>query len=235
MCDALSDFVGRTPDVCVNRHTGLHITLATHLNTEKRRKGFAARVTRLEPGLYTLVAPSRLYDCYGNWKYDRRDRNHYCRPLREGDRSDWERPFDTLARRASRYCSVNLLKASNSMRLLEVRMHHGTTEYRKIIPWIALWMQIFNRSRYSWEGEPQFGRVMPKGNSRVAWWQVEREDIFMLLREEGIFLPRAFEQLLRNRRKEMRASWNRAVPQRVSKWVDVGWYSDESPATQSAP
>lgn len=103
-------------------------------------------------------------------------------------------------------------------------MHQGTTEARRIIPWIGLWMHIFNRARYSWQGPPKFGRVLPKGNAVISRPQVWREDIFRLLRCEGIVLGSAFETLLRDRRRELRASWERAVPQRVACWAAEGWY-----------
>lgn len=221
---AVDELVQSSQTLCANFCTGLHITLATRLDTRERRNGFAARVSRLEPGLFTLVSPSRLFLPIGSWAYVRRKRNFYCAPLREIRQFRARRSF-TGRMPFSRYHSVNLTRLGNPYQLLEVRMHNGTTDYRKIVPWIALWMQIFNRSRYDWNGEAEFGRVMPGGNTPIGRWRVDQEDIFQLLRNEGIYLPSSFERILWERRRQLRHSWVRAVPQRVRRWDAAGWYN----------
>ena len=229
VAQAVTNLVRQSSDLCIDPSTGLHVTLATRLDTPERRSGFAGRLTRLEPGLFTLVAPSRLYELDYDREYNNRRRNGYCPPLRElkhlpGEAvgSEWS---DT-----SRYQSVNLLRMNDPVQLLEIRMHQGTTDYRKIILWISLWMQIFNRSRYDWCGKPEFGRVFPRGNSRVSFSQVDNEDIFRLLKREGILLPASFERLLWERRRELRQAWAYAVPNRVDCWDAAGWYDrDRAP------
>ena len=224
----LNGLVKDSPILRVNVDTGLHVTLATRLNTERRLRGFVSRLTRLEAGLYTLVAPSRLYEWTNSNLYLRRRRNPYCEPVCEATALRRDQSFAQFANSAGRYRSVNLTKKYGRTRLLEVRMHHGTTDFRKIIPWIGLWMHIFNHSRYSWRGEPMFGRVMPKGDTAISLNQVLREDFFRLLRREGIELPDGFELLLRERRKELRPYWTRAVPNRVASWASAGWYDEMS-------
>jgi superfamily II DNA or RNA helicase len=222
--EGLSSLVKDSPILRVNVDTGLHITLATRLDTESRLRGFVSRLTRLEAGLYTLVAPSRLYEWVNRNLYIRRRRNQYCMPVCEATGLRRNMSFSHLAEVAGRYRSVNLTKLFGQTRLLEVRLHHGTTEARKILPWICLWMHIFNHARYSWRGEPSFGRVMPKGDTAISLNQADREDIFRLLRQEGISLPNEFERLLRERRKELRPYWARAVPKRVAIWAEAAWY-----------
>ncbi|WP_404308163.1 helicase-related protein [Neorhodopirellula lusitana] len=225
----LDRFLDQSPTMRINHQTGLHITLATRLNTKKRRRGFAARLTRLENGLYTLVAPSRLYHWDGPYTYNNRRRNEYCEPYRDHGYLE-ELPSLLSSGSLSRYHSVNLDRIDNEIQLLEVRMHQGTTDYRKIIPWIALWMQIFNHSRYQWQGEYEFGRVLPGGNTAIGLWRVGTEDIFQLLEREKIFLPQPLRQLLRKRRRKLRGSWKHAVPNRVARWEAGGWYDCIDPA-----
>ncbi|WP_167546684.1 DEAD/DEAH box helicase [Stieleria maiorica] len=223
--EAVTDLVERSPNLRVNAQTGLHITLATRLNTPERRHGFAARLTRLEAGLFTLVAPSRLFQWLGNRTYSKRSRNEYCKPLRELTLQT----FNQCVRQWSfpRYHSINLRRMNANVQLLEVRMHQGTTEYQKIIPWISLWMQIFNHSRYAWEGHPEFGKVYPGGNRSIGRETASKEDIFRLLQLEGIVLPVALKRMLWERREQLRSSWMHAVPRRVQVWTDAGWYDAE--------
>ncbi len=217
----LADLVAPPPGA-YNYRTGLHITLATQLTTSKRLRGFISRFTRLEPGLFTLVSPSRLYG-FDGLGYHRRGRNPFCRPLREAVDDVWlASPY--YFRCFGRHRSVNLTKAANRIQLLEVRMHNGTVDYRKIIPWICLWMKIFNHSRYRWRGEPRLGRIFRGGNRRVSVTKAAHEDIFNLLRDEGIVLGAELEAILRRRRDNLKPHWQEAVPQRVEAWEKAGWY-----------
>ncbi len=223
VCAAVHHLAEQTPELQINPATGLHVTLATHLKTERRRMGFASLVTRLEPGLFTLVAPSRFYRWEGNWQYNRRCRNGYCQPLREGQRCDTPR-FAEWADAKGRFRSVNLTKAAGRPHLLEIRMHQGTVDARKIIPWISLWMHIFNACRYRWKGNAHQGPALPGGNTTIGRNQVAREDIFSLLKNEGILLPPALEQLLYRRRYELRQAWRCAIPKRAACWEAAAWY-----------
>jgi hypothetical protein len=224
-CNGLTALVAEEPGLTANNYQcGLHITLGTRLNTDERLCGFLRRVQRLEPGLCTLVAPSRLYAFDGS-TYDRHHRNHYCRPLREaGELIDEIDLADFAAWVPNRYHSVNVTKAYENVQKLEVRMHGGTTEYRKVALWLSLWMQIFNHSRYSWMGPSAWGSVLPGGNTAVGQWKVEQEDLLHLLQQEDIHLDRGLEAALRQRRAELRPVWEAAVPQRVGSWNRAGWY-----------
>ncbi|MBA4190271.1 MAG: hypothetical protein C0467_19980 [Planctomycetaceae bacterium] len=228
-CKAISELVeSSNGTLVVNHRTGLHVTLATQLNTEERLKSFVRLVQRLEPGLFTLVAPSRLYEFNPTTQsYSRRQGNQYCRPLRKLgdpaaiDLNRFVRDYE------NRYHSVNLIKSKDPVPLLEVRMHHGTHEFNKIALWVSLWMQIFNTARYRWSGPAWSGLVMPGRNNKISLAQADREDIVTLLKQEGIATTPGFAALLRRNRAELRTSWEAVVPNRVGRWATAGWYVDE--------
>ncbi len=198
----LRRLTGPDSDFTVNHCTGLHLTLGTRLNSREKLLGFVHRLQRLEPGLYTLVAPSRLYPLM-NGHYDLRNRNEYCAPFREEARRELA---DALL---DRYHSVNLTHASDDIQKLEVRLHHGTVDFHKIALWVSLWMNIFNHSRYQWTGSAAHGRVFPRGNCGVNLEQVAREDILALLDNEGIHLRQRREMVWTSLLVGGRCLWGR--------------------------
>lgn len=224
-CDAITALVEESGgELRVNHRTGLHLTLATRLDTDERLRGFVKLVQRIEPGLFTMVTPSRLYSFNPKSGYARRVGNDYCLPLRGiGDpgRLDLNR---FAADYANRYHTVNLTKSQDDVPLLEVRMHHGTHEFNKIALWLSLWMQLFNTARYRWTGPARPGLVLPGRNNKIALAAADREDIVALLEAEGVPLTPEFVRLLKNRRRELRAAWEKVVPNRVGRWAAAGWY-----------
>jgi hypothetical protein len=225
-CDALSAFLAGRPEVVVNHRTGLHLTLGTRLNTAERLCGFLRRLQRLEPGLYTLTAPSRLYAFDGR-HYDRGRRNRYCAPVREAEAGVHLRDPRAFRRAwGDRYHSVNVTHAYDDVQRLEVRLHAGTTEFGKIAPWVSLWMQVFNRARYAWSGPAAPGPVFPGGDRLLTPAEARREDLFELLRAEGIPLGPDLEGCLRRRRAALRGAWGKVLPLRVASWELAGWYAE---------
>jgi superfamily II DNA or RNA helicase len=221
-CAAVSEFVaGSGGAVRVDHRTGLHLTLASRLTTDASRRGFVKLVQRLEPGLFTLVAPSRLYAYHPRTRrYGRRSGNRYCVPLRQAgdvDRLDLRRGLD-------RYRTVNLTKAAAPVPLVEVRMHHGTYEFRKIALWASLWMQLLNRARFHTRGEGRSGAVLPGRNRNISAATAAGEEVISLLRAESVALTPDFERLLRARRRELRPRWQAVLPRRVRVWAAAGWY-----------
>ncbi len=221
VCDGLTNFVIERPFLRVNSRTGMHLTLGTKLNTDERLRGFIKRVQRLEPGLFTLTSPSRLFEYDEAGNYSTREGNEYCWPLRLGDDADRLHLGDL-----DRYDTVNLTRSHSDVQTLEVRMHGGTTEFRKVSAWLSLWMQIFNRSRYAWRGDGVTGAVFPNGNVRLDATQSDREDVVKLLAAEEIELSKGFIALLRRRRRELSVNWGRVLPMRVAAWEAAGWYVD---------
>jgi hypothetical protein len=223
-CAALTDLVRESEVLHVNYRTGLHVTLATRLNTDERLRGFLKRLQRLEPGLYTLVSPSRLFG-FDGCTYDLRSRNDYCLPLRESVMHAGRISLRRFARvHGNRYHSVNLTHAYDDIEKLEVRMHNGTAEFNKIAPWISLWMQIFSHSRYNWLGRGCYGSIFYAGDRRLWPGEAAGEDIIQLLQDEGIPLDREFEHILIRRRQELRPPWEAVLPRRVQSWAEAGFY-----------
>ena len=227
VCDALTELINEDVRFHVNYRTGFHLTLGTRLNSDSRLRGFLKRLQRLEPGLMTLVSPSRLFGFDGSRYYTRR-RNIYCRPTREFIANADEASLLDFAARSSRYYTVNLTHAYDDVEKLEVRLHNGTTEFRKVVAWLSLWMLIFNTSRYKWDGSGINSRVFPRGNSKISKKVAAGEDIFKLLQREGIFLNADLSSMLRQRRNELRAAWEKVLPRRVSSWGRAGWYDEDT-------
>lgn len=215
----------------VNHRTGLHVTLATRLDTDEKIRGFVRLVQRIEPGLFTLVAPSRLYPYDPDaGRYSRRAGNQYCLPLRGvGDPSRLH-PERFVDDDGNRYHTVNLTKSLEDVQLPEVRMHGGTHEFEKVALWLSLWMQLFNAARYRWSGPAKPGLVFPGRNARIALADTRGEDIVALLKAEGVPLTPAFVRLLRQRRKQLRPKWEKVVPNRMGRWqagtTDERWSSE---------
>jgi hypothetical protein len=100
-----------------------------------------------EPALATLVAPSRVAR-FEDGQYDLKSPNDYCGPVSSVFSQtvlDPLRSIDEFARvvrdHESRFVTFNI-KPLESIHTVEVRMHSGTVEARKILPWVSLWMQI---------------------------------------------------------------------------------------------
>ena len=218
---AVSKLVENSRELMVDFSCGLHITLSTKLNDDAKLAGFLRRVQRLEPGLFTLVKPSRLYKT-SRYGYKISAPYGYCLPVRTYA-VDEPGSFDSWS--TSRYCSVNVCKArASDYNLIEVRMHHGSVDYLEIIPWISLWMHIFNSSRFAWCGDGCNGKVFPRGDSFVGPEMVENDDILSLIKNEEIAVDNLLLSALLEKRRAMRPFWENALPERVEAWDNAGWY-----------
>ena len=205
----------------IDFNCGLHITLATRLDDSEKLTAFLRRVQRLEPGLFTLVKPSRRFDTTRTG-YETGSDYHYCRPVRsaEIDPSEYFDPCET-----DRCSSVNVRKAQqDGYNLIEVRMHHGTLDHLEIVPWISLWMHIFNSSRFEWSGPGECGDVFPERDDYLTEKQAEREDVLSLLDEENIPLGNRLKSFVFEKRRALRPFWAAALPLRVASWDEAGWY-----------
>lgn len=131
----------------VNHRTGLHVHLGwLGRNVEELKR--AVRLAKLfEPALATLVAPSRVARFQGG-TYDLGEPNEFCRPVSSVFSANRlarvQKQKDFLAAsedHEARFVTFNM-KPLEVLHTVEVRMHSGTIEARKILPWISLWMQI---------------------------------------------------------------------------------------------
>ena len=66
------------------------------------------------------------------------------------------------------------------------------------------------------------------GNIEISEEVAAAEDIFTLLQREGIFLNADLSSMLRQRRNELRAAWEKVLPRRVSSWGRAGWYDEDT-------
>lgn len=145
-CDAL-DAAARDLGLRVNHRTGLHVHLGWRGADLEELKRAIHLVRLFEPALASLVAPSRLRACTADG-YDLRAPNEYCQPVATvltSRRLAGVRSFDDLWRLTAsddaRRLTFNV-KPLEDLQTVEVRLHSGTTEARKIAPWISLWMQL---------------------------------------------------------------------------------------------
>lgn len=141
------DVAARDLGLVVNHRTGLHVHIGwLGRNVDELKR--AVRLAKLfEPALATLVAPSRIAN-FESGGYDLKSPNRYCAPVstvfgeRVLDRLGSVREFAEVARHhEARYVTFNI-QPLDLIHTVEVRMHSGTLESRKILPWVSLWMQI---------------------------------------------------------------------------------------------
>lgn len=222
VCKALEGLLNEHNDLFwINYRCGFHLTLATNLNTPRLRKRMLALVTRLEPGLFSLVAPSRRYFFDGR-RYHLERFNDYCRPL-TNDLNTIQHLVDhprCIASRSDRYQTVNFCKCLGSTNLLEVRLHNGTVDFKKIVPWISLWMAIVLHATRATSDE--LGQsLVSQGITRP-----DDEDIFILLQREGLRLTNSLNERLFLRRINLSRSWSSANPAKYTQWVQADWYGD---------
>ena len=138
-------------DLTVSFRTGTHIHLAWDATPENLSR-LVDIVTYFEPALMTLVSPSR-------------HSNEYCHPLRTefanlkklNTLAGWER---ALKPHEMRYYTVNLRNVFSGTGTIEVRLHNGTQETRKILVWLSLWMKILELAGSR--------RTIPEGKTSLA-------------------------------------------------------------------
>ena len=149
----------------VNAATGLHVHLAFRYPEPQALKNLLHSIRYLEPYVATLVAPSRIVEHLGNFEYNRRSANDYCVTWCHSVDRNWiesiksTNEFATRMKNlrlpgreaddSARYMSVNfmnLIEESKKNQRLEVRLHQGTTNAKKVLFWISLWMQILEKA-----------------------------------------------------------------------------------------
>jgi len=231
VCQALEGLLNGHEYFNINYRCGFHLTLATRLDTEDHLRELIGRVCRLEPGLFTLVAPSRL------WKFDpaqgeclKSVYNQYCSPLsapvnREKVEAMMNNPYDPYLEdiydnQLFRYFSVNITKSKGSPHLVEIRLHNGTVDANKIIPWISLWMNIINRVAF----DIQSGEISELDIFDLPCINANDENIFELLKMEEIPITTQLQIILHQRRKQLANRWRAILPDRVQQWESSEWY-----------
>ncbi|MCK9619116.1 MAG: DEAD/DEAH box helicase family protein [Methylobacter sp.] len=227
VCAALEACIDDYHDLFhINTRCGFHLTLATDLKTRAKRQRMIARLSRLEPGLFTLVAPSRLHPIDETTsQYQRGQYNWYCMPISVNQSAlqrmvDFSLAFDEEDDEFSRYQSFNFTQFEHGAHLIEVRMHNGTVNENNIIPWISLWMAITTKCQRS--GSMEFNQAGLFKPTTPA----SSEDILALLDNEGIPIEPRLRTFLFNRRKQLSWRWRRVLPNKCEQWDDASFYEE---------
>jgi superfamily II DNA or RNA helicase len=145
-CAAL-DLAAAELSLRVDHRTGTHVHVGW-LASDLREVQRAIALTRLfEPALATLVAPSRLVRL-ANRRYDLGRPNAFCRPISTvfservlAAARSLEELLDVVTPEETRHVTFNL-RPLFSLQTVEIRLHSGTLEARKILLWVSLWQQI---------------------------------------------------------------------------------------------
>ena len=150
-CDALTD-AAEDLDLYPDHRTGTHVHLGWRVKPNHVVR--AIQLTHLlEPILRTLVAPSRFayYDDVAE-SYDPATPNEFCVPVStvydidelgpETTLEDLKRMADRNGGREATLNATPLWHDGRNKGQVEIRLHSGTTEAVKLLPWISLWMRI---------------------------------------------------------------------------------------------
>lgn len=217
---ALDELVRQSDSLHINHRTGLHVTLGSGFTQDAQVRGFVKLGQMLEPGIFTLVSPSRLYELHEG-RYCLHRNNKYCRPLRglEADVDALGFAFFRAQSPSIRYRTVNLSHVDREDQHIEIRLHNGTTQYPVVLTWISLWMTLFNRAKYRLG--PEHGcrlPIFPGGDVSIGPGQALMEDIFTLVDHFDIHLDPVLRAALADRRSQLLASWQEVIPRRVDSW-----------------
>ncbi|MGE4132000.1 MAG: helicase-related protein [Bdellovibrionales bacterium] len=207
-------------DLAINSSTGLHVHFGYSLPHGPELGSLLVNLARIEPYLGLLVSPSRMTD------FDPED-NSYALNIANPYADSWatlmygrkvgdfSEDVDVKALFASmkndeenpgRYLYANLtnLLEKDGIKTVELRLHNGTLNRRKVLGWISLWMQLLERLK----------RPSVKLPEVPAWFYEDRAPRPELLKEfDQVFLQalgenqREFVQFLRRRVDEVWASW----------------------------
>jgi len=144
----------------INNSTGLHLHFGYQLPHGVELGSLLMNLGRIEPYLGLLVSPSRMTD------YDPEDNSYalnipnpyadsWAELTRDRKVSDFSEDrdlralFDTIEEdeNPGRYLYANLtnLLDKDGIKTVEIRLHNGTLNRRKVLGWLSLWMQLLER------------------------------------------------------------------------------------------
>lgn len=205
--------------------TGTHVHLGwTSKDVEELKR--AIRLVKIfEPALATLVAPSRVA-AFDGAAYVPGEPNRYCAPIatvlpeaRLSGASSVTAILKLVPEQEQRYVTLNLRRLLD-IGTVEVRMHSGTVEARKILMWISLWQQILWAAKYGREALHPIDRkaIVPDGDI-VALAKAHLPDARQV--RQALFLQR-----LAGRRQEILEGWKTQASLRpwlkyAKKWTSV--------------
>ncbi len=216
---ALNELVRQSHSLHINYRTGLHVTLGSGFTQDAQVRGLVKLGQMLEPGIFTLVSPSRLYELK-NGRYNLHRNNKYCRPLRrlEADVDQLGLAFFQTQSPSIRYRTVNLSHVGREDQHIEIRLHNGTSKYSVVLTWISLWMTLFNRAKYRWPEHGSGSPIFPGGDVSIGPEQARMEDLFALVDELDVHLDPYLREALAGRRSHLQERWRKVIPKRVESW-----------------
>ncbi len=147
-------------EFAINNSTGLHVHFGYSLPTGPELGALLINLGRIEPYLGLLVSPSRMTDFdpednsyalnIGNPYADSWAELTWDRKAQDfSEDRDLRALFDTIEddKNPGRYLYANLtnLLDKDGIKTVEVRLHNGTLNRRKILGWLSLWMQLLER------------------------------------------------------------------------------------------
>jgi hypothetical protein len=146
-----------TPKIELNYNTGFHVHFGFTLDNLSLSR-FLCNLYDIETHVACLLPPSRFNDFDGE-NYDSDFPNEYCVPLSiacEYDQLEKVKSIKKLKEilqddegEVDRYMSVNFknLLDRDGIGTIEVRLHSGTLNAKKILSWISLWMGVLDSAR----------------------------------------------------------------------------------------
>lgn len=120
VCAALASF-----DAQVNKSCGMHVHLDARFWSHEKRDLVFSNLVSSQSILYAMNPPSRK----NGYTDSSGSKRHYAKPTRSKDYYD--------AIRSDRYVGING-QAFSKFGTIEVRLHSGTVDARKIINWVLL-------------------------------------------------------------------------------------------------
>ncbi len=149
-------------EFAINSSTGLHAHFGYQMPTGPELGALLVNLGRIEPYLGLLVSPSRMtdFDPEDN-SYALNIANPYADSWAEltwdrkredfSEERDLRALFETLGEEENpgRYLYANLtnLLDKDGIKTVEIRLHNGTLNRRKILGWLSLWMQLLERMK----------------------------------------------------------------------------------------
>ena len=226
-CAALSAAVDDDDlELCINWRCGTH----AHIGWDDDHIAKALQLVHLlEPVLRSLVPPSRFAQYSpGDGSYRTDTPNEFCRPVSDVydfDSIDEDTSVCDVASMArndpgggpqgGRTVGLNVTPLFDGGGHVEVRLLGGTTEARKVLPWLSLWMRILWRAERPL-GDDLFALAYAREPS-MAFPDLDLEEVF---RKEVIGVPHDKPVLLKSlqrRQKEIFEIW-RAHPE-LAEWI----------------
>lgn len=146
-----NDVLQKKYKIKVTSNTGCHVHFGYNYRMAEKFRNLVQFVRRFEGALFSLCAASRYTDTSIAESGADYSANEYCMPLLGAISDDDVQSFKSAARIRETFChhemryhTVNLSLFNTSPQRLEVRMHSGTLDPKKILLWVALWQNIFS-------------------------------------------------------------------------------------------